>query len=125
MLQISKGLSISLIILEILRNFDELNDIDIIVGTFTNCRECGLTFAMFEGRVDDHFTFCVYEHRNSDNIIINGKKGLISMNGDLPYCADSKWKFLAEFNYNEHYQCAVALKDLILEKYRLAKNNIN
>lgn len=35
-------------------------------GTFNNCREYGLTFTL------GLWTFCVYEHRNSDEICIEG-----------------------------------------------------
>jgi hypothetical protein len=35
-------------------------------GTFDNCREYGLTFTL------GLWTFCVYEHRNSDEICIEG-----------------------------------------------------
>lgn len=103
MIKLSSGLKQSLLVLEHLRDNEELKDIDISVGTFTNCRECGLTFMLY-GK--NPFTWCVYEHRNSDAIIINGKEGYISVNGELPYKSDSKFDFLAEFHYNQSLEAA-------------------
>jgi hypothetical protein len=74
MITLERGLRNSLIVLEYLRDMEELKDINITIGTFTNCREVGLTFAVLEKK---NFTFCVYEHRNSDSIIINGAPGFI------------------------------------------------
>ena len=119
MVSLKKGLSNSLVVLEHLRNVVEdegLGEIYITVGTFVNGRECGLTFAIYGGV--ESFTYCVYEHRNSDAIIINGREGYASQNGDLPYAKDSKYGYLAEFGYNKHYDCAVKLADLIKKKYK-------
>ena len=69
-ISIENGLEISLKVLEELKKH-KLNK-DVTIGTFTNCRECGLTFRVF-GK-EKSFTWCVYEHRNSDEIIINGKQ---------------------------------------------------
>lgn len=126
MIQLAPGLRNSLIVLEHLRNNEELNRLcDINVGTFTNCRECGLTFTILgfcddEGKCvsgfpDSVFTYCVYEHRNSDEIIINGKEGYINMNGDLPYNGDSKHTYLASFTYSNHYKCAEKLAEMMLK----------
>ena len=128
MITISTGLVNSLIVLELLRNNEELNDkCDISIGAFTNCRECGLTFTPFSYKDDEGefvhtepFTFCVYEHRNSDDIILNGKDGWISLNGHLPYQADSKSVYIASFPYSEHYKCAEKITELILEKRLVA-----
>jgi hypothetical protein len=132
MITLGRGLSNSLIVLEFLRRDEEFQrDHSISVGTFTNCREEGLTFilsGMYDGDKyipcvnDMTFTWCIYEHRNSDSIIINGKKGFVCFSGDLPYAADSKWTYLAEFKYNEHYQCADRLMELIKERAILAKD---
>ncbi len=123
MITLSQGLKNSLIVLEHLRDNTDLKDINIIIGTFTNCRECGLTFLMSEG--NKAFTWCVYEHRNSDSIIINGKEGYISCAGELPYIADSKWEYLAEFKYNEHYECAIKLAEMFTEFYTNNQKNKN
>jgi hypothetical protein len=109
-----------MITLENLRNKENLRNYQITVGTFTNCRECGLTFVI-QGFHDekneyhniDSFTWCVYEHRNSDEIIINGKEGYICRNGELPYNGDSKYSFLESFSYNEHELCADSLVNRI------------
>ncbi len=121
MITTAKGLQIGLTILELLRSHDKLSRYEIDVGTFTNCREVGLTFhcsmAYQDGELKDFggFTWCVYEHRNSDEIIINGKKGHISLNGDLPYKADSKYEYLGKFSWGQYDECAEALATLIIE----------
>jgi len=128
----SAGLRISVVVLEhleaLFENYegDKFEHLD--VGTFTNCRECGYTFRCMASN-GETFTYCVYEHRNSDEIIINGKKGYISMNGDLPYCSKSKWDNIKSFSYNEHYKCAEALYKIICkffkENIREVKQNEN
>lgn len=126
MLSITAGLKNSLLVLEHLRNNEDLtNSCEISVGTFTNCRENGLTFAILGfyddngkhviGSMDKAFTYCVYEHRNSDEIIINGKSGYISMNGDLPYNEETKYDYIASFRFDQHMKCAQKLADLMLE----------
>jgi len=111
MIVLESGLKNSLMVLEHLRNREELKDIPIEVGTFTNCRECGLTFKVAEEKA---FTWCVYEHRNSDEIILNGKEGHITLSGDLPYKGNSKYDYIASFKFNQHYECAEKLAKLII-----------
>jgi hypothetical protein len=113
-IELSNGLGVSLKVLKYLKRNKTLKSIKgcIVIGTFTNCRECGLTFMYSEKK---SFTWCVYEHRNSDSIIINGKSGYISMADDLPYCSDSKWDYLGEFSYNEHSKCADSLAHMIMD----------
>lgn len=124
MITLTNGLKKSLIILEIMRNDEEFNSkISLHIGTFTNCREVGLTYVLC-GAYDDKneyyslnaFTWCTYEHRNSDEIIINGKEGFVSFNGDLPYMADNKYTCLGSFRYNEYEETADALIKMITEK---------
>jgi len=113
MITISKGLSIGLIVLELIKQDEEFcNKYSVSVGTFTNCRECGLTFMVMEKK---SFTWCIYEHRNSDSIIINGKEGYISLNGELPYQEGTKWDYLGSFSYNQYYEASEKLKELIAE----------
>lgn len=109
---LSAGLDVSIKVLNELSKLT-LNK-EVTVGTFTNCRECGYTFrvSIYEPEYRA-FTFCVYEHRNSDKIIINGKEGCISLNGDLPYNGDSKWDYLHSFDYDQHKECALKLQELI------------
>lgn len=122
MITLASGLVNSLIILEFMRNNEEIRHIDIAVGAFTNCREAGLTYKVTGYNKDnkyvpcENFTFCTYEHRNSDEIIINGKPGYINLNGDLPYKEGDKYHFIASFRYNQHYEAANKLAELIKEK---------
>ena len=120
MITLDNGLKNSLIVLEHLRNNEDLNDITIDIGAFTNCRECGLTFML---RYPNSFTWCVYEHRNSDDIIINGKEGYISKNGDIPYMEGTKWDYIASFNYHQHYECAKKLAELIIDYSKNRRGN--
>lgn len=94
------------------------------VGVFTNCRECGYTY-MCMAENGKTFTFCTYEHRNSDAIIINGKEGHISFNGDLPYCADNKYTNLSEYAYGEYLLTAQKLLKLIENFFDKNKNKVN
>lgn len=127
MIHLSQGLKNSLIVLEHLRNDEELASLcDIQVGTFTNCRENGLTFIL-TGIYDESgkylrgdlnhgkvlFTYCVYEHRNSDSIIINGKEGYITENGFLPYAGETKYDYLAEFSCGQHSEVADKLAEFM------------
>jgi hypothetical protein len=114
----SNGLVNSLTILEFLRKSDELNKIDIHVECFINCRECGLTFTVYNKDWSKKYTFCIYEHRNTDSIIINGKADWTSIAGDLPY---QEKDYIKGFAYNQHYQCAEKLQELILEFYNKNK----
>lgn len=109
MITITEGLKQGLLVLEHLRNNKELQNISITVCAFSNCRECGLTFVVHNG--SNNFTWCVYEHRNSDQIIVNGAPGFISMAGDLPYKGDTKGDYIQAFEYNQSLECANFLAD--------------
>lgn len=124
MITINQGLISSFIVLQFLQNDEKLNrECRIHVECFQNCREHGLTFSMYsynddEGKgqyIRDKETFCVYEHRNSDSIIVNGKTNWTSFSGDLPFRQDSKFRYDAEFKADEHYQCYLFLKQKFLE----------
>ena len=108
----SAGLDVSLKVLDSLKRQKGIGEV--YIGTFTNCRECGLTFIIND--FNHAFTFCVYEHRNSDEIIINGKEGFISANGDLPYNGETKWDYLKVFKPKEFEACAESLAQMIVEK---------
>lgn len=118
MITLERGLKISIVILELLRDKEALKDIPVTINCFTNCREQGLTYVCHAGK---SFTWCTYEHRNTDSIIINGKPGYVNLNGDLPYSGDSKWEYLKEFGYNEFDECADALTEMILDFYKKNK----
>ena len=118
---IPAGLKISVEILKRLKKRKELFAYEIMVGCFTNCREVGLTFypIYLNGRMlDESKTFCIYEHRNSDQIIINGKEGYITGSGELPYMSDSKWDYLASAEC-ENYDVATDL--LVREILKIKK----
>lgn len=119
MIYLDNGLKIGLVVLELLRSSDfeeALEGINISVGTFTNCRENGLTFTV-QNKKGSFFTFCIYEHRNTDKIIINGKKGYINRNGELPYKTDSAGSWLADVSFGQYDECAKKLADLITGFY--------
>lgn len=108
MIQLTQGLVNSLVILELLRNDERLKKLTIYVNCFQNCREMGLTFGI------GLMTYCIYEHRNSDQIIINGKKNWCGHSGDLPYSGEDKWSNIASFSPGKYDECAEYLIDLLL-----------
>ena len=114
MITLKSGLKHSLLVLEHLRNNEDLKNTTVDVGCFSNCRECGLTFIVPNAKYE-YKTFCVYEHRNVDSIIINGKEGYVNISGDLPYVSDNKNDYIGEFEYGNHQECAENLAKLILE----------
>jgi hypothetical protein len=114
MLNLGRGLKNSLIVMELLRDDDDLRDVYVSVGAFTNCREVGLTFAA-PNTLGNFFTWCIYEHRNSDQIIVNGRPGLVSWNGVLPYKADDKYDVIKSFGWGQFQDAADFLKREILE----------
>ena len=132
-LELSKGLEISL---EILKRLKKRKDLIayVSIGTFTNCREVGLTYQVtgyYDKKtykclpIEHWFTFCTYEHRNSDEIIINGKRGLISHNGDLPYKGD-KWEYfecLECGDYDSATTALVYLMNKVVEDYLTIEAN--
>ena len=90
-------------------------EIPVKVATFDNCRENGLVYSVM-GPDDALRSFSVYEHRNTDSIIING---CTDWDGEgLPYAADSKHGFFAEFACHSYQQAADALSFYIVEAAR-------
>lgn len=76
------------------------------VSNFENGREFGLAYTVIDPEGNSR-TFSVYEHRNSDSIIINGTT---NWNRDeVPIAADSANKFFAEFAPGDRKQAADAL----------------
>lgn len=114
MITIAQGLKNSLLVLELLRNDEELKDIDVYIQCFMNCRECGLTFTVADKSYKTK-TFCVYEHRNSDEIIVNSKEKWTSFAGDLPYKGDTKYEYDKAFSYQEYYKCYLYLKEEVIK----------
>ena len=119
--QMTTGLKISHEILKLIKRDKRLAKVEVSVGCFTNCREVGLTYQVHTKDYKKSFTFCTYEHRNSDQIIINGKDGYISLNGELPYIADSKWQYLDVASYGEYQIASDKLADLILKFHTTGK----
>jgi|GEM_PF-2786110 len=94
---------------------DEVYGIEIEVTEFDNCREHGYQYEVTNGK--QNVVFCVYEHRNSDGLIINGcRKEYVSSYG--PYNGESKYDYLASFSYNEHYKCASQLSEWLIAVYK-------
>ncbi len=89
--------------------------ITVKVSTFFNCRENGLVYTVEQ---PDGMTrsFSVYEHRNSDSIIING---CANWDGaSLPYASDSAHVFFAELSCGNYEQAADALTFFITNAAR-------
>lgn len=85
----------------------EQYDIDgVFVSPFRNGREYGNVYTVLEPD-GSPVSFAVYEHRNSDSIIINGKR--FWDGEELPYAGNSKEAFFAEFEPNDYDQAADAL----------------
>jgi hypothetical protein len=85
------------------------------VATFYNCRETGLVYTITQPDGTAR-SFSVYEHRNSDSIIING---CTDWDGQrLPYAADSKNGFFAELACGSYEQAADALTFYLVEAAR-------
>ena len=76
---------------------DEMDRLDITgvsASPVFNCRENGIAYTTLTPTGDTR-TFVVYEHRNSDSIIVNGKE---NWDGEgLPYAGDDKHTYFAEF----------------------------
>lgn len=76
------------------------------VDSFYNTREWGNVYTV-DHPDGGNMSFSVYEHRNSDAIIINGKK---NWDGEeLPYVADSKYEFFAEIPGDDKVKAAQIL----------------
>lgn len=84
------------------------------IKKFNNCRESGYMYRVINSKQD--ITFSVYEHRNSDEIIING--GFTSnIKPHGIYNGGSKWDYLNNFMYNEHYAVAKRLREYLEQSY--------
>ncbi|QHJ86411.1 hypothetical protein SEA_KUWABARA_75 [Gordonia phage Kuwabara] len=75
--------------------------------TFDNCREHGLTV-----RTPGGWTFCWYEHRNSDTIHIEGCPST-EVQSFGPYGGESKYDTLAEFWPETYDAVAVCLIEMV------------
>ncbi len=79
---------------------------NVAVTPFYNTREWGNVYSVIQpdGKLR---AFSVYEHRNSDSIIINGKEDWDGK--EPPYAADSKHQFYGEYGPDEHQRAAQSL----------------
>lgn len=79
------------------------------VAPFYNTREWGNAYTAIQPDGTSR-TFSVYEHRNTDSIIINGRENWVGGEASsLPYAGESKYDFFAEFPPGEYRQAADAL----------------
>lgn len=78
--------------------FEKYGVNDVTVTPLDNGRETGLSYTVLEPNGNTR-TFSVYEHRNTDSMIINGKTNV--RNGALPYVRDTSHKFFAEVSGDE------------------------
>lgn len=85
------------------------------VTPFENGREWGNVYTVMtpDGNTK---SFSVYEHRNTDSIIINGRD---NWDGEeLPYSSESKQDFFAEFSPDDRDRAAQALTFYLMESQR-------
>lgn len=89
-------------------------EFELEIGEFENCREYGYTYSLLGGIQDN--VFCVYEHRNSDNICINGcKREDVKPYG--PYSGESKWDTLGSFSYSEYHAASKQLVEFLVHSF--------
>lgn len=76
------------------------------VSSFNNRRENGLVYTVDSPNGDTR-SFCVYEHRNSDVIVING---ITNWDGHkLPYAGESKYEYFSGHSYDDREGAAEKL----------------
>lgn len=111
---------VKLLLLDGVKFNDNLQGKILEIKPFDNCRESGYMYRVLGSKQD--CTFCVYEHRNSDEIIING-----CLTQDVKsygaYGGSSKWDYLYRFSYDEYYAVAKRL-GLLLEQCYLGVYNV-
>ena len=108
----SENLRIAFSVGEILDGNDFYEDEDVSYGTFDNLREHGLTVS-YHG-----WTFCVYEHRNSDAICVEGcPDSEVQPYG--PYGGADKYDVLFDTKYRDYEGAAKFLTAAM----RFVKNN--
>lgn len=78
---------------------------NVTVTSFYNTREWGNAYTVLQPDGSTR-TFAVYEHRNTDSIIINGKENWKNENNELPYAGDSKEMFFDEIPPDERKRAA-------------------
>jgi hypothetical protein len=101
----------------LVHNDDETweKDIQIEVSEFDNCREYGFQYRVLNGKQDVSFT--VYEHRNSDRIIINGCKTEDIQSYGAYLKGGSSRDYLASFGYEEYNKVTDQLFKFLVQTY--------
>lgn len=128
-IEFARGLIVSHIIATILGGNSKLNqvldeiDTEVYISALQNGREQGYMYSVRRPKTDSFFTWCTYEHRNSDEIILNGREGYYSMGGQYPYKSDNKSDCIASFLYDEYDRAANALADEIISFLQEKKEN--
>ena len=116
-----EGIAISQIIVNILQRNTTLDetlektDSNVYITSMQNCREQGFAYWVYGNRSKKSFTWCTYQHRNSDSIIVNGKEGMLTNSGDLPYTSNDKHIYLSGFSYSEYEKAADFLANQIID----------
>lgn len=89
---------------------------DVLVSSFDNAREYGLVYTVLTPSGNTR-SFSVYEHRNTDNVIINGLTNWNKKSSPWgPYAADSKDTYFASFRYDtDHDEVAEKLGGYLKE----------
>lgn len=80
--------------------------VSINVGRFENCREQGYVFTLYvDGRQAKHYA--VYEHRNSDNLIVLKQDGFTinTPSVEFMFGERNKWGYDQSFKYGEIIPC--------------------
>ena len=79
---------------------------DVMVSSFQNGREQGNVYTVYTPG-NNTMSFSVYEHRNTDSIIINGKSNWDGK--ELPYTEDNKNAYFDEYHHKDYSQAADSL----------------
>lgn len=89
---------------------DRLGVKDVEVKPMVNGRENGLVYTVKDPYGETR-SFVIYEDRNSDSLIINGRENWDPTNEDdpLPYAGTTKHEFFAEFGPGDYRQAAETL----------------
>lgn len=82
---------------------DDPSIVDVEFGTFDNCREYGLTITAGD------WTFCAYEHRNSDEIHIEGCP-TTDVKEWGPYGGSDKFDTLAHYRWEQYGSVASGIR---------------
>jgi len=91
---------------ELKKEMERIGLTDVEVDSFYNTREWGNVYTVKTPNGSTR-SFSVYEHRNTDSIIINGMENWDKE--ELPYSGNSKNSFFAEFAPEDHDRAAQAL----------------